>query len=102
MRLLSNRETKDVVALLKCIMGSQSPLYSDERTDEKIVFEIQCLFFMHLCSKKSFIQSAQFLLKSAIEFNKNEMSNDSGGSLSNLTVVFAAGTYYLIIFHKLG
>jgi hypothetical protein len=97
MRLLSKAETKDPVILLTCILGKdiddlssvfrQSP---EGTLEAKREFEVQCLFFMYLCARRSFVQSAQVLLHIALQLSKNEREFALGGRLNKLSIPFNA------------
>ena len=97
MKPLSKAQTKDPIVLLKCILGKDVDdpravfsQHSEGSPGAKREFEIQCLFFMYLCARRSFVQSAQVLLRIALEISKNEQEFILGGRLNKLSIPFTA------------
>ena len=120
MRVLTKKEARDPATLLKCLLGKNldssdvSCLKPEvEGTPEaKREFEIQCLFFMYLCARRSFVKAALILVRVSLKYGNNDFQNDCGGRLESLGVPFAAArceanirivySRYILIFPRLG
>ena len=100
MQVLSSADSRSPLKLLRCLLGisdDKTQTAADAESDSK-AFEVQCLFFMYMHCRRSFVLPAQLLLREAKRLIIHEFRSETCGQLANLSLQFEAARSLLETF----